>query len=43
MSNTDAMSIRVGDYRVLVDYEAEKDRMKVVAVGHRRNIYDMDV
>ena len=34
--------LRVGDYRVLVDWEKEGDDdiLWIFAVGHRRNVYD---
>ncbi|RRJ28643.1 type II toxin-antitoxin system RelE family toxin [Halocatena pleomorpha] len=40
LSNSPHQSIRVGDYRVIVDYDGDSDRIKIHDVGHRRNIYD---
>jgi mRNA interferase RelE/StbE len=33
-------SLRVGDYRVLYLVDSEKSQIQVLAIGHRRNIYD---
>jgi len=35
--------LRVGDYRVIIDWRKERDELWVVAVGHRRNIYERDI
>lgn len=43
MCNTDAESIRVGDYRILADYRNDEERLKILAIGHRRNIYDREL
>ena len=32
--------LRVGDYRVLIDIDFEKNVLHVLKVGHRKNIYD---
>ena len=32
--------LRVGDYRVLIDWDRETDTLFVGAVAHRRNVYD---
>lgn len=34
-----AYSLRVGDYRVLIDLEKDKLILLVIKVGHRKNIY----
>ncbi|HMI78999.1 MAG TPA: type II toxin-antitoxin system RelE/ParE family toxin [Ferruginibacter sp.] len=34
------MLIRVGDYRVIYEIEDKVLRVLVVAIGHRKNIYD---
>jgi mRNA interferase RelE/StbE len=31
--------LRVGDYRVIYEFDVRKERMDVLAVGHRREIY----
>lgn len=40
LSGSEYQAIRVGDYRVIVDYDNDEDRMKVLAVGHRSTVYD---
>lgn len=40
LSNTDARSIRIGDYRVIADYEQNDDMLRIHRIGHRRNVYD---
>lgn len=32
--------LRAGDYRAIITWDRENDRLVVEAVGHRRNIYD---
>jgi len=32
--------LRAGDYRVILTWDREGDRLIVEAVGHRRNVYD---
>ena len=32
--------LRAGDYRAIVTWNQEDDRLVVEAVGHRRNVYD---
>ena len=32
-------SLRIGDYRAIIDWRKNKDQLWVVAVGHRKNIY----
>jgi len=39
MTGEDAHKLRVGDYRAIVDWERD-DVVKVLTVGHRRNVYD---
>lgn len=36
-------SLRIGDYRVIIDWRKERDELWVVAVGHRRNIYEREL
>lgn len=33
-------SLRVGDYRLIVSIQVERSVVIVLAIGHRRNIYD---
>jgi len=42
LSDTDAYKLRVGDYRVIADWDRTEDTVYVLTVGHRRNIYDRD-
>lgn len=32
--------LRAGDYRAIITWDQDQDRLIVEAVGHRRNIYD---
>ena len=38
----DVFKFRVGDYRVLVDWDRTNDTVYVLTLGHRRNIYDRE-
>jgi len=40
LSGEDTYKLRVGDYRVIVDWDRQKETVYVLTVGHRRNIYD---
>ena len=42
LSGEDAYKLRVGDYRVIVDWDRQAGNVYVLTVGHRRNIYDRD-
>ncbi len=33
-------SLRVGDYRILMDIKADKMLILIVRIGHRKSIYD---
>lgn len=35
-------SLRIGDYRAIIDWRKKKNQLWVVAVGHRRNIYEKE-
>lgn len=35
--------LRVGDQRVILDWDRSEDVLYVHAVGHRRNVYDRDL
>ena len=35
--------LRVGDYRVIIDWIKDRDQLYVIAVGHRKNIYDREL
>ncbi len=36
---TDAFRLRVGDYRVIYDFDLKQQRLDLLFVGHRREIY----
>lgn len=42
LTGEDTYKLRVGDYRVIVDWERTEDTVYVLTLGHRRNIYDRD-
>ena len=42
LSGEDVHKLRVGDYRVIADWDREEGKVYVLTVGHRRNIYDRD-
>lgn len=42
LSGKDLHTLRVGDYRVIVDWEQSDDTLYVLTLGHRRNIYDRE-
>ncbi len=31
--------IRIGDYRLFVDYDSEKNKLKIYSIRHRKNAY----
>ena len=39
MKGMDAYRLRVGDYRVIYDFDRSKGVLHLLAVGHRREIY----
>ena len=43
LSNVDGYSLRVGDYRVLVQLDKENEEIFVGTLGHQRNIYDREL
>jgi mRNA interferase RelE/StbE len=40
MSGTPYYRLRVGDYRVIIDWQKDDSLLFVRKIGHRRNIYD---
>ncbi|MDR5656982.1 type II toxin-antitoxin system RelE/ParE family toxin [Halodesulfurarchaeum sp. HSR-GB] len=42
LSDVDGHRLRVGDYRVIVDWDRDESTVYVLTLGHRRNIYDQD-
>lgn len=39
MKGLEAYRIRVGDYRVIYDFDRSKGILRLLAVGHRRDVY----
>ena len=39
MQGVDAFRLRVGDFRVIYNFNAEKNELVLIAVGNRRDIY----
>lgn len=42
LRDEDAYKIRVGDYRVIVDWDREEGVLYVLTLGHCRNVYDRE-
>jgi mRNA interferase RelE/StbE len=34
-----AFRLRVGDYRILFDFDTKNQRIIIIGIGHRKNIY----
>ncbi len=34
-----AFRLRVGDYRALFDFDQKNNRINIIGIGHRKNIY----
>jgi mRNA interferase RelE/StbE len=39
LTGVDAYRLRVGDYRILYDFDLSKGVLHLLAVGHRREVY----
>jgi mRNA interferase RelE/StbE len=39
LQGTEAFRLRVGDYRVIYDFDMQEQRIDLLFVGHRREIY----
>jgi len=39
LSNDPRFSLRAGDYRVLINVSRSENKIQVLTLGHRRNIY----
>jgi mRNA interferase RelE/StbE len=39
MTGMDCYRIRIGDYRVLYDFDISEETLLLLAVGHRREVY----
>ena len=42
LSGHDEHRLRVGDYRVIVDWDRDDEKLYVLTLGHRRNVYDRE-
>ena len=40
LEEIDGFKLRVGDYRIIVDIDNSSKSIKVLKLGHRKNIYD---
>ena len=36
-------SLRVGNYRIIIDWRKSREELWVIAVGHRRNVYNSNL
>lgn len=34
-----AFRLRVGDYRIIFDFDLKNNRINIITIGHRKNIY----
>jgi len=39
MTGIECYRVRIGDYRVLYDFDLSKGTLYLLAVGHRREVY----
>jgi mRNA interferase RelE/StbE len=39
MQGVDAFRLRVGDFRIIYQFDIEKNALFLIAVGHRRDVY----
>lgn len=39
MSGVEAFRLRIGDYRIIYRFDAEKNELYLAAIGHRREVY----
>lgn len=42
LKGTDAYKLRVGDFRVIIDWDRDDETLYVLTLGHRRNVYDRE-
>lgn len=42
LKGVSAFSLRVGDYRVILDIDAKDKIIYILNIGHRKNIYERD-
>jgi mRNA interferase RelE/StbE len=43
LTDREEYSVRIGDYRAIVDWEKSENALYVIAFGHRRNVYDREL
>jgi mRNA interferase RelE/StbE len=43
MQGVDAFRLRVGDYRIIYQFNVEKNELHLIAVGNRREIYNRPI
>lgn len=39
LKDINAFKLRIGDYRVMIDIDYNKNELNVLTLGHRKNIY----
>lgn len=39
LSGVSAFKLRVGDYRVIVDWKKDEEKLIILTLGHRKDIY----
>jgi len=39
LTGTTSWKLRIGDYRALIDMDEKKKEIRILKVGHRKNIY----
>ena len=39
MQGADTFRLRVGDYRIIYQFEVQRNELYLIALGHRRDIY----
>ncbi|MCK5030273.1 MAG: type II toxin-antitoxin system RelE/ParE family toxin [Thermoplasmatales archaeon] len=39
LTKRDEYKLRIGNYRVIVDIDKKSEKIKVLIIGHRKNIY----
>ncbi|ODR80071.1 cytotoxic translational repressor of toxin-antitoxin stability system [Haladaptatus sp. W1] len=43
LTNYPYYKLRAGDYRIIIDWKRDADVLRVLAVGHRKNVYDRNL
>ncbi|OKY79123.1 MAG: Cytotoxic translational repressor of toxin-antitoxin stability system, RelE family [Candidatus Methanohalarchaeum thermophilum] len=39
LTGVNAFKLRIGDYRVIVDWKKDKEKLVILTLGHRKDIY----